>query len=57
MKKSLHTYEKFGIVYVRTDGERVLVVTNIGRDDQKEAHAFTVNERGEPTFEEKVVSI
>ena len=56
VKKSFRKYEKitFGIVHARTDGERVLVVTNSGRDDQKEAYAFTVNERGEPAFEDKV---
>jgi hypothetical protein len=32
----------------------VFVVTNRSRDDQKEAYGFTVNDRGEPTFEDKV---
>jgi hypothetical protein len=56
LKNSFRLYEKitYGIVHVRTDGERVLVVTNSGRDDQKEAYAFTVNERGDAEFEEKV---
>lgn len=46
-------YEKiaFGIVHVRTDGTRVLVVTHSGKDDQKESYAFTVNDQGAVTFE------
>ena len=30
----------FGLVMVRTDGERLLVCTNSGRKDLKEAYAF-----------------
>jgi beta-lactamase superfamily II metal-dependent hydrolase len=41
----------FGIVHVRTDGERVLVATHSGREDQKESYAFRVDERGQVTFE------
>jgi beta-lactamase superfamily II metal-dependent hydrolase len=41
----------FGIVHVRTDGERVLVATHSGRDDQKESYAFHVNKLGEITFD------
>ena len=57
--KSFRLYEKitFGIVHVRTDGERVLVVTNSGKDDQKEAYAFHVDALGDVTFEEKVKPI
>lgn len=44
----------FGIVHVRTDGERVLVATNSGKANQKEAYAFHVDERGDVEFEEKV---
>ncbi len=43
----------FGIVHVRTDGERVLVATHSGKEDRKESYAFHVNERGEIEFEEK----
>lgn len=43
----------FGIVHVRTDGERVLVATHSGKDDQKESYVFHVDERGDITFEEK----
>ena len=48
-----NAYEKtqFGIVHVRTDGERVLVATHSGRDDKKEAYAFTVDENGGVAFE------
>ncbi len=41
----------FGIVHVRTDGERVLVSTHSGRDDTKESYAFHVDQVGEITFE------
>ena len=47
-QKSAH-----GIVHVRTDGERVLVATHSGKDDQKESYAFRVDSLGEVTFEEK----
>ncbi len=43
----------FGIVHVRTDGERVLVATPSGKVDQKESYVFHVNEKGDVTFEEK----
>ncbi|HEX6178844.1 MAG TPA: MBL fold metallo-hydrolase [Thermoanaerobaculia bacterium] len=50
----LNPYEKlqFGIVHVRTDGERVLVATHSGKDDQKESYVFHVNEQGEITWDE-----
>ena len=43
----------FGIVHVRTDGERVLVATHSGREDKKEAYAFHVVPDGAIAFEEK----
>jgi beta-lactamase superfamily II metal-dependent hydrolase len=43
---------KFGIVHVRTDGERVLVVTHGGKAGQKESYAFQVDKQGNITFEE-----
>jgi beta-lactamase superfamily II metal-dependent hydrolase len=43
----------FGIVHVRTDGERVLVSTHSGKDDTKESYAFHVNKIGEIEFEDK----
>jgi beta-lactamase superfamily II metal-dependent hydrolase len=38
----------FGLVMVRTDGERLLVYTNSGQDTLKEAYAYTINEFGKP---------
>jgi hypothetical protein len=52
-----YTKTRFGILHVRTDGSRVLAVTNSGRDDRQEAYAFVVNERGEVTFEDDVKPI
>jgi beta-lactamase superfamily II metal-dependent hydrolase len=51
--KSLREYTKtsFGMLHVRTDGTRVLAVTNSGRADRQEAYAFTVDERGSITME------
>jgi beta-lactamase superfamily II metal-dependent hydrolase len=42
----------FGIVHVRTDGERVLVATHGGKPRQKESYAFQVDKQGKITFEE-----
>jgi hypothetical protein len=38
----------FGIVMVRTDGERLLVYTNSAQATMKEAYAFRMNEFGKP---------
>lgn len=38
----------FGLVTVRTDGERLLVCTNSGRSDLKEAYAFVMDDHGKP---------
>jgi metallo-beta-lactamase superfamily protein len=38
----------FGIVMVRTDGDRLLVYTNSGLDTMKEAYAYRVDEFGKP---------
>jgi hypothetical protein len=43
----------YGIVHVRTDGKRVLVVTHGGNPDNKESYAFNVDKNGKITFEEK----
>jgi len=43
----------FGIVHIRTDGKRVLVVTHSGIPDNKESYAFTVDDQGRIEFEEK----
>jgi beta-lactamase superfamily II metal-dependent hydrolase len=51
----MNAYQKtaFGIVHVRTDGRRVLVVTHSGKDDQKESYAFKVDSNGDVEFEPK----
>ena len=49
-----YTNTAFGMLHVRTNGERVLVVTNSGRADRHEAYAFKVNERGEIAMEKDV---
>lgn len=38
----------FGIVMVRTDGRRLLVYTNSGKTDLKEAYAYEIDEWGKP---------
>jgi beta-lactamase superfamily II metal-dependent hydrolase len=38
----------FGIVMVRTDGERMLVYTNSGQATMKEAYAYVINDFGKP---------
>jgi hypothetical protein len=45
----------FGIVHVRTDGERILVFTHSGKEGMKEAYAFTVKEVGGEIVREDVV--
>jgi len=39
----------FGIVHVRTDGNRILIFTHSGQKDLKEAYAFDVAEDGTAT--------
>ncbi len=43
----------FGIVHIRTDGKRVLVVTHGGIPGNKESYAFKVDDQGQIEFEEK----
>jgi beta-lactamase superfamily II metal-dependent hydrolase len=43
----------YGIVHIRTDGKRVLVVTHGGNPDDKESYAFNVDGTGKITFEPK----
>ena len=49
----VNAYRKraFGIVHVRTDGERVMVATHSGKEDMKESYAFRVAADGGITFE------
>ena len=55
MYRGFNAYEKatFGIVHVRTDGERVLVATHSGKEDQKESYVFHVDTHGAIEFDEK----
>jgi hypothetical protein len=48
-KHDFYAFERsaWGIVRVRTDGERLLVFTDSGKRDTKEAYAYTM-ERGRP---------
>ncbi len=48
-----NAYEKtsFGIVHVRTDGERVLVATHSGREDKKEMYVFRADANGQIGFD------
>jgi hypothetical protein len=38
----------YGIVKTRTDGQRMLVYTDSGKSDMKEAYAYTLDENGLP---------
>jgi hypothetical protein len=42
----------FGIIHVRTDGERVLVFTHSGKEDMKEAYRFRVDSQHRVRFED-----
>jgi len=55
-KKKGRSYEgfertTFGIVHVRTDGERVLVFTHSGKETLKEAYRFSVNKQHRIRFQ------
>jgi hypothetical protein len=39
----------YGLVKTRTDGSRLLVYTDSGKSDLKEAYAYTLDENGLPT--------
>ncbi len=43
---------QYGIVHIRTDGKRVLVVTHSGKASMKEHYVFSVDDHGEISFEE-----
>jgi hypothetical protein len=45
----------FGIIHIRTDGERVLALTHSGRAGLNEAYRFTVSTTGSVEFAAKVV--
>ncbi|MBA2467149.1 MAG: competence protein, partial [Sphingomonas sp.] len=46
----------YGIIHVRTDGERVLAFTHSGKRGMNEAYRFTVSATGEIAFAPKAVS-
>jgi beta-lactamase superfamily II metal-dependent hydrolase len=48
-----YSKEAFGIVHVRTDGERVLIATHSGKPGQKESYVFHVDDHGAVTFDEE----
>lgn len=45
--------KSFGIVHIRTDGERVLVATHSGKPGQKESYKFEVDNLGNIEFAEE----
>ena len=44
----------FGIIHIRTDGERVLVFTHSGKAGMRESYRFTVDENHEIEFDDDV---
>lgn len=58
-KKEGETYfgferTNFGIIQIRTDGERVLVFTHSGKSEMKEAYRFTVDDKHKVKFAKDV---
>lgn len=47
----LYRKSQFGIVHVRTDGERVFIGTHSARDDRKESYVFHVDAQGNIRFD------
>lgn len=47
----------FGIVHIRTDGERVLALTHSGKKGMNEAYRFNVDANGNVTFEPEAVKV
>ncbi|MGB8195131.1 MAG: MBL fold metallo-hydrolase [Chitinophagaceae bacterium] len=58
-KKPFYAFSRsaFGIVHVRTDGERILVFTHSGKEGTKEAYAFTISELGGKVVREDVAIV
>jgi hypothetical protein len=56
--RSFYAFERtnFGIIHVRTDGERVLVFTHSGKDGMREAYSFTVDGKHQVSFNKTVVT-
>jgi hypothetical protein len=57
--KSYFGFERtnFGIVHVRTDGERVLALTHSGKKGMNEAYRFAVDANGNVTFAPEVEKV
>jgi hypothetical protein len=55
-RTSASSARNFGIIHVRTDGERVLVFTHSGRKGMLEAYRFTVDASHHVQFETDVVT-
>ena len=49
--KSIYAFSRtaYGIVHVRTDGNKLMVFTHSGQKDLKEAYAFEIAADGTPT--------
>jgi hypothetical protein len=45
----------YGMVKIRSDGERLLVSTNSGKDDMKEAYAYQRDKHGQPVADPVVI--
>ncbi len=44
----------FGIIHIRTDGERILVFTHSGKEGMREAYSFNVDSNHQVTFNHEV---
>jgi hypothetical protein len=55
-KKAYFGFERtvFGMIQVRTDGERVLVFTHSAKEEMKEAYRFRVDAAHDVVFEDVV---
>ncbi len=58
-KKLFEAFERtnFGIIHVRTDGERVLAFTHSGKKNLNEAYRFTVSGTGEVRFAAEATAV
>ena len=56
-KRSYFGFERtnFGIVHIRTDGERILVFTHSGKDGMNEAYRLSVDAKGKVTLAKSIV--
>jgi hypothetical protein len=49
--RNVYQKSQYGIVHVRTDGSKVLVITHSGKESMKEHYTFNVDEHGEVNFD------